>query len=190
LDRPTGLPERSRYVYHPGGMVPESVAARLYNRSHQITAELTVGEHPVDGVLVSQGNVLGGWVLFVCDGAVSYVHNYVGLAEHRLTAPLSISPGRHTLAFRFTRTDDHTGVGSLAVDGDVVATGEIAPFTPMRFSLTGAGVTLGYSGRSPVCDDVVPPARFTGHLHRVVINVDGESPLDPAGEAAISITTQ
>jgi arylsulfatase len=162
----------------------------LYNRTHQITAEFATDDDPVDGVLVSQGNVLGGWVLFVRDGSVSYVHNYVGLSEHRLSAPFSFSPGRHAITFRFSRTEDHAGVGSLLVDGDVVATGEIAPFTPMRFSLTGAGVTLGYSGHSPVCDDVRSPSQFTGDLYRVIIDVDGESPFDPAGEAAISITTQ
>lgn len=190
LERPTGLAQRSRYVYHPAGMIPESVAAQLYNRSHRVTAEFEVGDEPVEGVLVSQGNVLGGWTLFVLDGAVTYVHNYVGLSQHRLSAPLSVAAGPHVVGFEFTRTNDNAGVGSLSVDGAVIATGEIAPFTPMRFSITGAGVTVGSSGSSPVCDQVQPPARFTGQLHRVVIDVDGESPLNAAGEAAIAVATQ
>jgi arylsulfatase len=190
LERPTGLPERSRYVYHPAGMVPEAVAARLYNRSHRIVAEVEVGDEPVDGVLVSQGNVLGGWVLFVRGGALTYVHNYVGLEEHRVSGPLSLSSGRHALGFTFTRSADNAGTGSLTVDGTVIATGEIAPFTPMRFSLTGAGVSFGYSPEAPVCDDIAAPYRFAGRIRQVVIEVDGEVAVDADGEAAIAIATQ
>jgi arylsulfatase A-like enzyme len=190
LERPTGLPERSRYVYHPAGMVPESAAARLYNRSHRITADVEVGGEPVTGVLASQGNVLGGWVLFLQDGQLTYVHNYVGLTEHRLSAPVSLPPGHHRLGFEFTRTDDNAGTGEISVDGSVVASGPIAPFTSMRFSLTGAGLTIGYGASSPVCEEILPPGRFTGRLDRVIVDVDGQSLIDPDDEAAIAIATQ
>jgi arylsulfatase len=193
LDRPTGLPARSRYVYYPGtAMVPESVAARLCDRSHRVLAsfDVTGGGTPPSGVLASQGNVLGGWALFIVDGEVRYVHNYVGFTEHRLTAPVALGAGRHNVEFRFTRTAPHTGTATLSVDGAVVATGDIAPFTPMRFSLTGAGLTIGYSAAAPVCDDYPAPYRFTGGLHQVVIDVDGDPPIDPQAEAEFAIATQ
>jgi arylsulfatase len=191
LERPDGLPERRRYIYYPmGGMVPEAIAARLYDRSHRVIAEVEVGDVPVEGVLASQGNVLGGWVLFIRDNTLTYVHNYVRLEEHRIAAPLSLSPGRHTIAFDFTRTAPNCGIGQLSVDGEALASADIAPFTPLRFSLTGAGLTCGRSDSAPVCDDYVAPYRFTGTLHQVTIELDGESPIDPEGEAAVAIATQ
>jgi arylsulfatase len=190
-DRPSGLPARTTYVYHPeGGMVPEAVAARICDRSHRIAAEVTVQDSTAHGVLAAQGNVLGGWALFLADGVVTYVHNYVGLAEHRISARVDLSPGSHTITYAFARADAGTGSGTLAVDGRDLASGEIAPFTPVRFSLTGAGLTLGWCLPEPVCDDLAAPARFTGTLHEVRIEVDGPRSLDPEGEAAWAVATQ
>jgi arylsulfatase len=195
LDRPTGLPPRQRYVYRPStgtgtGMVPETIAARLYDRSHRVTAEFDAGEEPPEGVLASQGNVLGGWVLFVKDGRIHYEHNYVALARHRLSGSAVLTPGRHAVEFNFERTGDHAGTGSLSIDEQAVASAEIAPFTPVRFSLTGAGLTIGFSPEAPVSDDYDAPFQFTGRIRQVVIDVDGVPSFDPGGEAAVAIATQ
>jgi arylsulfatase len=191
LDRPTGLPQRRRYVYRSGaGMVPETNAARLYNRSHRVIADIEVDDVPSEGVLASQGNVLGGWSLFAKDGRIHYEHNYVALERHRLSGPTVVSRGRHVVEFAFTRTADHTGTGTLSIDGEVVDTGEIAPFTPVRFSLTGAGLTIGTSPEAPVSDEYDAPFRFTGRIHEVVIEVDDPPELDADGEVAVAIATQ
>jgi arylsulfatase len=189
--RPTGPRPREVHVYHPeGGMVPEPVAARLSNRSHRIIAEIEVADGQAQGALVAQGNILGGWAFFLADGALSYVHNYVGLTNHRISAPIDLDPGRHTVSFRFDRTAEHAGTGTLSVDGADVASGEIAPFTPVRFSLTGAGLTLGCCLPEPPCDDLDAPARFTGTLHEVRIEVDGPLTIDTEAEAEWAVATQ
>ena len=65
-----------------------------------------------------------GW--FQC---VRYVHNLSGWEEHRIEAAEPLTPGRHTLVFRFDRTADHQGRGTLLVDGAPVASGDIPHFT-------------------------------------------------------------
>jgi arylsulfatase len=144
----------------------------------------------LEGVLASQGSGLGGWVLYVEDDRLRYAHNRSSYEWHRITSEEVIPPGEHRLAFRFTRTGDHRGTGELLVDGEVVGTGEIPDFTPLRFSLTGAGLTCGYSEGLPVCPEHTAPFRFTGTIHRVVIDVDGEPHVDPDAEAQAGITTQ
>src|SRR5262249_37719860 len=119
-----------------------------------------------------------------------YVHNFVGMEEHRVSSDPVLTPGSHTLAFRFTRTGEHCGMGALLVDGTVVGEADIPRFTPMRFSLTGAGLTCGHSGPLPVTDDYQAPFRFTGRLYRVVVEVEGSPYLDPEDEARFAITTQ
>jgi hypothetical protein len=75
-------------------------------------------------------------------------------------------------------------------DGTVVAEGSIAFFTPGRFSVTGAGLTCGYSNGLPVTDEIAPPFRFNGTIDSLFVEVDGEPFLDPEEEADAIIAMQ
>jgi len=55
-----------------------------------------------EGILLAQGSGLGGYVLFVRDRRLHYVHNFCGLEEHRVTSTAEVPPGEHALAFRFS----------------------------------------------------------------------------------------
>jgi len=94
--------------------------------------------------------------------------------------------------FRFERTGDFQGRGSLLVDGGVVAEGEIAHFTPNRFSLHGAGLSAGRDASGlAVTDDYEAPFAYTGTIvGDVVIEVDGVPYSDPEAEVGIAIATQ
>jgi arylsulfatase len=190
LERPSQVRERARYFYRPGGaMLPEVAAVNVRNRSHLITAEVEMTASD-EGVLLAMGSLLGGFALYVRARRLRYVHNFVGMEEHRLCADGDLAPGRHTLAFRFTRTGEHEGRGSLLVDGTVVAEGDIPRFTPTRFSLTGAGLTCGYGLEPAVSDDYRAPFPFSGRLDRVVVEVEGAAWRDPEDEARVAIVTQ
>jgi arylsulfatase len=189
-DRP-GIDGRRRYVYYPfAGPVTEEAAVNVRNRSHRITAEVEVPEGGAEGILLAQGSVLGGYVFFVLGGRLQYVHNFVGLEEHRITSSTELTPGPHTVAFRFDKTGEHQGRGTLLVDGDEVGTGDIPRFTPARFSITDAGLSCGYDWAMPVVDDYRAPFRFTGRLHRVVVDVDGQPFVDAEAEADLALRAQ
>ena len=195
FDRPPAVPARERYVYYPGGAaVPEAVAVNVRNRHHRMVVDVEVGPGaPAQGVLLAQGSGLGGWALYVRDGRPAYVHNYVGLEEHEVTSregTAAMGPGRHRVEFAFTRTADHAGTGRISLDGETVGEGTIAPFTPIRFSLTGAGLTCGYGDGLPVSRSYPAPFAFTGRIVRAVVDVDGEAFTDPEGEAHTAIATQ
>lgn len=180
---PNGLPERTRYEYRPGGaVVPEAVAVDVKRRSHRITAEVEIPDGGAEGVLVAMGAITGGYSLYVADGRLQYVHNYVGAEETHLSADEALTPGPHTLGFAY-RCADPWGGGevSLSVDGRVVGRGAIPRFTPVRFSIMGAGLTCGYDGPSAVTRRYRAPFRFTGVLRRVVVEVapDQDTQADP-----------
>jgi len=78
----------------------------------------------------------------------------------------------------------------VLVDGIVVGSGEIKRFTPSRYSLTGAGLTVGRDPGLPVVDDYDSPFAFTGEVREVVIEVDGPPHLDPEAEADAAIASQ
>ena len=184
-------PVRSRYVYYPGGgPVPEESAVNVRNRSHTITAEVEIPDGGAEGVLLTQGSGLSGYALFVREGRLHYVHNFSGLEEHRVSSSAVVPAGAHTLAFRFTKKGEHKGVGALLIDGKPVGEVEIARFTPTRFSMTGDGLSCGYSAGLAVCRDYQQPFRFTGRIRRVVVEVEGAPFVDPKDEADIAIRSQ
>jgi arylsulfatase len=172
--------------------VPEQVAVNVKNRTHVVSAEVSVPDGGAEGVLISQGSLLGGWVLFVKDSRLVYVHNFAGYREYRVEAAVPLPAGRHTVTFRFDKTAEHAGRGSLHVDGELVGEGDIPRFTPSRFSLTGAGLSAGRDASGlAVCDDYVAPFPFTGEiLGEVTVEVEGPAFVDPDAEAEIAITTQ
>jgi arylsulfatase len=97
-----------------------------------------------------------------------------------------LSPGEHRLAMRMV-----TPAVDLLVDGVVVGSGEVRRTAWTRFSLTGAGLTVGWSpDLSPADEDYRGRFEFTGTLHRVEIEVSGDPDIDPAQEADDIIASQ
>ena len=184
---PTGIPHRTRFEYRPGGgRVPEELAAEVKGRSHVVTAEVEIPEGGAEGALLAQGSILGGYTLFVQDGRLQYVHNYVGREEHHLVAEAPLTPGAHALTFAFDSDGLFKGGRArLEIDGEVVATADIARFTPMRFSITDAGLTCGEDSGSAVTARYRPPFPFTGTLHRVLVDVAERDEIDP--DAAVEV---
>ncbi len=191
FERASSVRERARYTYWPGrSPVAESVAVNVRSRAHAITAHVTIPESlaTVEGVLAVQGSVLGGWSFHLLgDGRLVYVHNLAGWRVYRVEATVPggrLTPGDHTLSMRF----DPPTV-ELLVDGEVIGSGEVKRTVWSRFSLTGAGLTAGWSPDfSPADEDYRGRFEFTGTLHRVDIDVAGAAVEDPeiAAEEAIA----
>ena len=57
--------------------IPYFAAPNVLNRPHSITADVEIPDAGAEGVLLCQGGVPGGYSLFVKDGRLHYVHNYV-----------------------------------------------------------------------------------------------------------------
>jgi arylsulfatase len=176
--------DRDRYVYRPhGALVPESVAVNVRNRTHTVDAEVDVpGGVTPNGVLIALGSVLGGWVLYLLDGQLRYVHNLAGKQRDRITSDVVVGPGPHRLGFRFDKTGEFRGRGTLLVDGDEVGTGDIGFFTPVRFTLAGSGLSVGYELGPAISDDYTAPFTCNVGLRRVIVEVHGEPEHDPQAE--------
>jgi arylsulfatase A-like enzyme len=190
FNRPSSVAPRNRYRYYPGrAPVPESVAANVRNRPFIVTAHVTLdGDALPNGVLVAQGSVLGGWSFHAVAGELVYVHNLAGWRLYRVAAPLpGLSAGEHTLGMDF----EAPGV-SLLVDGEVIGEGVVKRTLWSRFSLTGAGLTAGWSpDYSPADEDYRGRFAFTGGtLHHVDIAVPGAPQIDPEAEVQDIVASQ
>ena len=146
-----------------------------------------------EGVLLAQGSLLGGWSLYVQDGRLRYVHNFVGMEEHRVVrSDAPIAPGAHVARLPLHAAPASTaGTVALARRRRGRRARVRSPrFTPTRFSITGAGLTCGRGNGLAVTDDYSGAFPFTGTLRRVVVDVDGAPFSDPDGEATLAIATQ
>lgn len=193
LGRPATVAPRTRYVYWPDtAMVPEATAVNVRNRDHRIVAELEVADaaHHVEGVLLAQGSIFGGWSFHLVRGRLCYVHNNSGRHHSRVEGPAFLGVGPHRLELRFRRTADHAGEVGLWVDDAQVGAGVVESFTANRFSITGNGLTCGRAEGVPPCSDYRAPFPITALLRRVVVEVDGPPWLDPEAEAEDAIRRQ
>ncbi len=176
--------DRDRYVFWPyGAPIPENVTVNVRNRSHTITAEVELPEvGTAEGVLLAMGTTLGGWSLHLIGGKLRYVHNFVGKERYTVTSEVVVPPGAHELAFAFESHGDFSGTGRLLLDGAVVGEAEIPTTTPVRYSISGAGLTCGWEQGPPVGSGYEAPFRCTGTLRRVVVEVNGIGHRDPEAE--------
>ena len=176
--------QRERHRYFPrSAPVPETVAANVRNRTHTITADVHVDDGVTpNGVLLALGSVLGGFSLYLLNGRLRYVHNLYGKEQHRVTSEHVIAPGDHRLQLVYTKTANFAGTAELRVDGEVVGKGDIPHFTPVRFSIAGAGLTCGYEVGPAISDEYVAPFECNVSIRDVIVDVSGEPHRDPDAE--------
>jgi len=197
VEKPEAARPRDRYVYRPNTQsIPYSAAPRLLNRPHSITADVDLSERGAEGVLLSQGTAAGGFSLFIQDGRLHYVHNYVGRALYKVSTPDRLTPGAHQLRFEFEpmgQLDMAHGRGApgrlqLYVDEALTAVAEAPVTTP--FMLNPGALTCGANPGSPVTPDYASPFRFTGTLRTVTVDVSGELITDSESEVRMAMARQ
>lgn len=175
-----GVP-RERYVYYPNTAdVPEEVAVNIRGRSYTIAAGATVRSKDAQGVLLAHGGVGGGHSLFLQDGKLHYVYNWLGERIQKVSSQSDWVPGKHVFTAQFLRTgeapDTHgaQGILTLFIDDQAVGAQEIE-IQPGHFSLSGDGLCVGRDNGSSVSPDYGPPFEFQGGtIDRVVVDVSGE----------------
>jgi arylsulfatase A-like enzyme len=190
-ERPSGTPTRDLYVYYPDcASVPEQSAVAFSGRSYTISAGVHVASADAEGVLFAQGGVAGGHSLFVQDGRLHYVFNWVGTHLQTITADRALEPGAHVISAEFVaqgRSEDPMMAGArgpltLYVDGEAVGTETIVT-QPGAFCLVGDGLCVGRDDASPVSPTYTAPFTFTGGtIDKVVVDVSGERYRDHEAE--------
>jgi arylsulfatase len=123
--------------------------------------------------LLAHGSWFGGYSLYIQGQRLHYVHNYLGLAEYRVSASEVLSAGKMSLQMRFTRTGEHQGQAELFIDQRKVGEGDIPRTVPAVIETSSEGLCCGYDSGLPVSEDYRAPFRFTGSITQVVVEVEG-----------------
>jgi arylsulfatase A-like enzyme len=196
-EKPQAAAPRDSYSFIPGTQsMPFFAGPRVLNRPHSITATVEIPEGGAEGVLLSQGSAAGGYSLYMKDGALHYVHNYVSRSLHRVSSPEPVPAGAHELRFEFEPTGEPDlpagkgapGLLQLYIDRALVAEAE-APVT-IPFAINPGALTCGANPGSPVAPDYSSPFRFTGTLHSVTVDVSGDLIHDSESEMRMAMARQ
>lgn len=184
-ERPSVIKGRTKFSYSAGTTrIPEGSAPPIYQRSHKITASVTVPTDGCEGVITATGGTTGGYTLFVRDGKVHYHYNFFGKKLFQVTSDEKLPTGEVEIVLEyeqkpFRRFAETTGgTAMLSVNGKVVGNGEIPNVIIGRFSATETldiGMDLG-AVVSPAYHDREPYA-FTGNIKDVTIEISPTQPL-------------
>lgn len=177
------VPPSRQYAYYPGtSTVPEHSAANTHGVSFKVLADV---EFTADsqGILFAHGSRFGGHALFVKNGKLIYVYNFLGIPpEQRLVGDAPRS-GKHVVGVEFTKErmgeyKESYGPARLYVDDQVVAEAQIRTMTG-HFAITGEGLCIGYDSGDGVSRDYRAKFAFSGgKINKVVFDVGSDLYVD------------
>jgi arylsulfatase len=183
------IPESGRYVYYPNTTeVPEASSASTHGRSFKILAEVELtGES--EGVIVAQGSRFGGYTMFIREGTLTFIYNFLGISpEQRISGPVP-KEGIHILGVEFAKESrgeygESIGTMTLHVDDETVDKASFRTMTG-RYSLCGEGLCIGYDSGDAVSSEYMPKFPFTGgRIVQVVYDLADDQYLDVEREFA------
>jgi len=186
--RPSVAPVRNRYIYYPNTLeVPEAVAVNVRGRSFKIAAEVSLDKN-AQGVMFAHGSRFGGHALYIKNGKLKYVYNFLGENEQMITSNVNVPTGKCVLGVEFVKQKLQT-IGAVPVPNQCVGTAtlyindkKVGEFKDMvtqlgKFALCGEGLNIGRDSADKVTGDYPgsQPWGFSGgKIQQVVVDVSGE----------------
>jgi arylsulfatase A-like enzyme len=171
--RPTLVHGDSQILYGGMGRLSENSVLNLKNKSHSVTAEITVPDSGGRGVIISQGGAFAGWSFYLHDGKPTYCHNLAGLQMYKVSAESAVPAGTHQVRMEFAYDGGGLAKGgtvSLYVDGTKVGEGRVDATVPMLYSADET-CDIGQDTGSSVSDDYTPTeSRFNGRVNWVQLD--------------------
>jgi arylsulfatase A-like enzyme len=173
------------YSGEPMTGLPTSVVPNLLNTSYTISADVDVPKD-ADGIIVKQGGRFGGYGLYFMKGKPTFTWNLLDLKRVKWQGQLPIDPGKHkivfdfrydglgfaTLAFNDLSGIGRSGVGTLSIDGRLVATEKVERTIPLTLPVDET-FDIGSATGTPVDDaDYQVPFALTGKIDRLQITLD------------------
>ena len=167
--RPYLAGDRKSFTYYPNtAEVGIGAAVEIRGQSFSVLAEVTVDTTGAEGVIFKQGGAHGGHVLFVQDGRLHYIYNFMGEDEQKVSSSGAVPLGKHIFGVRYTRNGtvegSHTPLGEVTVyiDERAVGTRPNVKAHPGTFGLAGASLSVGRNTGSAVSSSYKAPYAFTG----------------------------
>ncbi|HEY9290692.1 MAG TPA: arylsulfatase [Microlunatus sp.] len=176
--RPSLIRGNSQVLFAGMGRLTENVVLNVKNKSHAITADITVPADGANGVIIAQGGTFGGWSIYLHHSRPTYCYNLFGLHQTQIHADQPVPAGDHQVRVEFSYDGGGLGKGATAdlyLDGNSIATGRIDATVPLAFS-GDETLDIGSDTGTPVSDEYSShDSAFTGRIHRVQIDLGDDA---------------
>jgi arylsulfatase len=185
--RPNVTAGRSEFVYtRPMVGLPQGDSPVLLNTSYTVTADIEVPQGGAEGIMLTSGGRFAGYGFYLLKGKPVWLWNMVDLERLKWEGTEALTPGKHTVEFDFKYDGlgagtlafnnfsgvGRPGVGTLKVDGQVVATKTMPKTLPMILQWDES-FDVGSDTLTGVNDaDYQPPFAFTGKLNKLTVKLD------------------
>jgi arylsulfatase len=153
------------------GMVP-----RVYGRSYAIEAELNIPKGGAEGVIVANGDFMGGFSLWVDKkGLLRHSYSFLGVETYRQVSSKPLPAGDVSVKMLFEADEPKPGTPgkvTLWANDQQVGEGRLDHTVAVAFS-SYAGMDVGRDNRGVVdmmYEDKTPYA-FTGTVKKVVFDL-------------------
>ena len=184
MGRPSLTGDRKVFTYYPGQVaLPNEAAPRTLNKSWTMTATVETGGglsggqsgSKSEGMIVTQGGIVGGFGLYLRDGKPTFVYNYLALERTTVAAEQPLPPGKAEIKVEFAYEGKPGEFGkpatvTLSVDGRKVGEARLARTVPVQYALA-EGLDIGEESSSPIDFTYKPPFKFTGKIDKVVVEL-------------------
>jgi arylsulfatase len=181
IERPRQTKARNQYIFFPNlSVVPIGNTPIVFNRPHSITAQVEIPKGGAEGVLLAQGGIAGGYVFFMKDSKLHYIHNYLGIEEYKVSSNVTVPEGKVTLRYEFEpKTPPKPregkgagGLGQLYINGELAGNVDFPTTVPNTFGIEG--LSCGYDFGEAVSREYHGPFSFTGKIEHVTVDLSGE----------------
>ncbi|MGB6193890.1 MAG: arylsulfatase [Terracidiphilus sp.] len=153
--RPVLIKGKSQILFGGMGRLGENCVLNIKNKSHSVSAEITVPKSGAEGVIIAQGGNIGGWSLYAKGGKLKYCYNLGGVQYFYAESASPIPQGVHQVRMEFAYAGGGLGKGgkiALYIDGKKVGEGQV-PMTQALVFSADDGCDVGVDTGSPVSPD-------------------------------------
>lgn len=181
-------------LYRGIGRLNAFAIISIKNKSHEISAEVEVGDDTAEGVIVAQGGLVGGWTIYAKGGRPKYCYNFYGIDRFHVEGSEPIEKGTHVVRMAFEYDGGGPAKGGtvrLFIDDRQVGEGRVERTQPLPFA-SDEPFEIGRDLGSKVTPDY-EQHEFTGDVRWVEIRIpeggadsDREVPEEQRVEAALT----
>jgi arylsulfatase len=172
-----------QYVYYPGtSEVPEAASARTLGTSFKILAEVEFA-NDTQGVILAQGSRFGGYSMFVRDGQLVFIYNFLGIPPEQRLICAAPKLGKHIVGVEFIKDkigphNEAIGKMTMYVDEEVIGSADFRTQTG-HYALAGEGLCIGYDSGDPVSAEYKGRFPFSGgRVIKVIFDMADDLYLD------------
>lgn len=174
--RPVLIKGNTQLLFRGMGRLLENCVINIKNRSHSVTAEVTLPEK-AEGVIIAQGANIGGWSLYALKGKLKYCYNWGGFKNYFVESSKELPSGDHQIRMEFKYDGGGPGKGgdvTLYLDGEKIGEGRVDNTLALVFSADD-GCDVGEDGGAPVSPDYkAGDNRFNGVVKGIMLSIEDD----------------